>query len=117
VASFAAVAGAARAAERPEVFWQCQREAISRRLPGQALVTVWKRWVWATGTVALLVLGSCLLSRQPQRPVPVEAPTVSDDALLLSVQQSIHSDLPQALRPASLLTQEIDRAAAARGTP
>jgi len=47
-------------------------------------------------------------SRMADRPINSCA-----DALLLSGQQSIQSGLPEALRPAALLTQEIDREEAA----
>jgi hypothetical protein len=68
-------------------------------------------------TVILIVLSSTLLSRKGTPPVQTVAQTDSDDALLLSVRQSIQSDLPQALRPASLLTEEMYRAEQARRAP
>ena len=120
--SFAEALGEARqqirsATERPESFWRRQREAISAHVAARAFHQPWKRWVWATATVTLILLASTLLSRNSAPPLPVAAQADPDDALLLSVQQSISSDLPQALRPAALLTQEMDRAVQSRRNP
>jgi predicted anti-sigma-YlaC factor YlaD len=122
VKSFAVAAGAAqerarKVAEQPEAFWRQQRESISTRLAARDFIHPWKRWIWVTATVALIILASTLLSRDNALPPQTTAQTDPDDALLLSVQQSIRSDLPQALRPAALLTQEIDRAQVARRNP
>jgi hypothetical protein len=120
--SFTGAAGAVqaqvrKAVERPEAFWQRQREGISTRLAARVSIHSWKRWVWVTATVTLILLASTLLYRNTAPPMQTTAQTDPDDALLLSVQQSIHSDLPQALRPAALLTQEIGRAEAAHKNP
>ncbi len=122
VGSFTAAAGAIQtqaraAAERPETFWQRQRESIRHRLRARDFAHPWKRWVWITATVTLILLSSTLLSRNDAPPAPAQAQTDPDDVLLMSVQQSIQSDLPQALRPAALLTREMDRAASARHNP
>jgi predicted anti-sigma-YlaC factor YlaD len=122
VRSFAGVASTAqaqvrKAAEQPEAFWQRQREGIRIRLAARDFTHPWKRWAWVTATVALMVLASTLLSRNGAPPLQTAVQTDPDDALLLSVRQSIQSDLPQALRPAALLTQEIYRAEAAHKNP
>jgi len=122
VRSFAAAAGAAQAQarqvlEQPETFWRQQREGISARLAARDFTQPWKRWVWVTATVMLILLASTLLSRNSGPPIQTAAQPDPDDALLLSVQQSIQTDLPRALRPAALLTQEIGRAEAARRNP
>jgi hypothetical protein len=119
VSRLAAATNAARArrrqaAEQPEAFWQRQREAIRARLAEQHPVQPWRRWIWATATVVLILAASALLSHNHTPPARAPAPADPDDALLLNVQQSIRSDLPQALRPAALLTEEMNRAAAAR---
>jgi predicted anti-sigma-YlaC factor YlaD len=119
---FAAAAGAARAQARkvmdqPETFWRRQRERISNRQAGLDFAYPWRRWIWVTATVMLILLASTLLSRNSAPPIQTAAQTDPDDALLLSVQRSIQSDLPRALRPAALLTQEINRAEAARRNP
>jgi predicted anti-sigma-YlaC factor YlaD len=122
VSSFAAAKETAqiysrKATEIPEAFWQQQRESISARLAARDFTHPWRRWIWVTATMTLVVLASTLLSRHSVPLAPAAAPTDPDDALMFSVQQSIHSDLPQALRPAALLTQEIDRAESARRNP
>ena len=122
VNSFVAAAGAAQAqarkvVEQPEAFWRRQRESISHRVITRDFTNPWKRWIWVTATVMLILLASTLLSRNSAPVVQTTAQTDADDALLLSVQQSIQSDLPRALRPAALLTREINRAEVARRNP
>ena len=122
VRSFAAAVGAARAqarqvGEQPETFWRRQRQAIRARRAARDFTHPWRRWIWVTATVMLILLASALLSRNSAPPLPTVSQPDPDDALLLSVQQSIQSDLPRALRPAALLTQEMDRAEPARRNP
>ena len=120
--SFSALVAGARtqiskAGEQPEAFWRRQRAGISARLAARDFHRPWKRWIWVTATVTLIVLASTLLYRNNAPPVQTAAQTDPDDALLLSVQQSIRSDVPRALRPAALLAQEINRAQIARRNP
>ena len=105
------------AAERPESFWRQQREGITARLENRDRHQPWKRLVWVTACVTLMVLAGALLTRNNAPSPPPVAQADPDDVLMLSVQQSIRSDLPQALYPAALLTEEIDRAAASRRNP
>jgi hypothetical protein len=100
--------------ELPETFWRQQREGIKARLAARDFTHPWKRWTWVTGTVILIVLASTLLSRNRVPPVQTTAQTDPDDVLLLIVQRSIQSDVPQALRPVALLARQIERADAAR---
>jgi hypothetical protein len=104
------------AAGQPESFWRQQRTGIATRLTSSAGHQPWKRLAWATATVTVVLLATLLLSKNatPTRPQPQADP---DDALLLSVQRSIRSDLPQAFRPAALLAQEISHARVARRNP
>ena len=108
---------ARKVVEQPETFWRRQREAISARIAARDFTHPWRRSIWVAATVMLIVLASSLLSRNNAPPAPSVAQTDPDDALLLSVQQSIQSDLPQALKPAALLTAEIDRASVSRRRP
>lgn len=119
VSTFVAAAGVARAEARqmlelPEAFWRRQREGILARVAAYDFAYPWKRWIWVTATLMLIFLASTLLSRNSAPPLQTAAQPDPDDALLLSVQQSIQSNLPHALRPAALLTREIDRAATRR---
>jgi predicted anti-sigma-YlaC factor YlaD len=106
-----------KAADQPEAFWRRQREGIGARIAAREFVYPWKRWVWAATMVMLILLASTLLSRNNAPPQKSAAQPDADDALLQSVQESIQSDLPQALRPAALLTQEIGRRHARSGSP
>lgn len=91
-----------------EVFWRRQREAIAARLAPRPWLP-WKNWAWATATLTLVVLAA-VFYRQPA-PVPTQIkPLVDDNALLLSVNTSLASDVPQAFEPVTLLTEEFDRA-------
>ena len=119
VKSFTGAAEAAQVQARkvmgqPETFWQQQREGISARVAARDFAHPRKRLIWVAAAMVLILLASSLLSRNDAPPTPSMAQTDPDDALLLSVQQSIQSDLPQALRPAALLTAEIDRASEPR---
>lgn len=119
VSTFVAAAGVARAEARQmlelsEAFWRRQREGILARVAARGFTYPWKRWIWVMATVTLIMLASTLISRRTAPSLQTAAQPDPDDALLLSVQQSIQSDLPRALKPAALLTQEIDRAATRR---
>lgn len=107
----AALAGfgeAARdAAERPEAFWAWQRGAIAGRLAAKK--TDSRRLVWA-GAMAVVVLLASALLRQPP-PEPVTAQVDPDHALLVDVERSMRSEVPEALAPATLLANEMSRAA------
>ncbi|MBZ5516717.1 MAG: hypothetical protein LAN62_18085 [Acidobacteriia bacterium] len=97
-----------------EAFWRRQREAIDARLGQWPWHRPWKHLACATATVTLVLLATAVLYRRPA-PRVNEAP-VDDNALLLSVHNSIRSEVPQALKPVALLTQEIDRAEEVRPT-
>ncbi|MFB3920200.1 MAG: hypothetical protein ACE145_00680 [Terriglobia bacterium] len=97
------VRGAAGASEH---FWRRQRQAIAGRIAPHPKLS-WKNWALATAALTLIVLAAVFY----RAPAPVRtAPIVDDNALLLSVQTSLESDVPEALEPVTLLTQEIDRA-------
>ena len=116
-AASAAQAHQRKAMEQPEAFWQRQREHILARVANRDFAHPWRRWIWVTATVMLVLLASTLLTRHTTPHLQPAPPSDPDDALMLSVQQSIHSDLPQALRPAALLTQEMDRVGNTRRNP
>ena len=120
--SFAAIVGAAREQTRqmacqPEAFWRRQREGIRARVSARQSASPLRRWMWVTASALLIWLASAILFRNSAPPVQSTVRTDPDDELLLSVQQSLQNDVPQALQPAALLTAEIDRAASARRTP
>ncbi len=90
-----------------EVFWRRHREAIAARLVPRPWLP-WKNWAWAAATLTLVVLAA-VFYRQPAPVATQIKPLVDDNALLLSVNTSLASDVPQAFEPVTLLTQEIDR--------
>jgi predicted anti-sigma-YlaC factor YlaD len=92
----------------PESFWRRQREAIAARLARPAWLLPWKHLAWATATLTLVLLATAVLSWH-RAPAVRQAP-VDDDALLRSVHESVNREVPQALQPVTLLTQEIARA-------
>ena len=90
-------------AEQPESFWARQRSAAASRVSGRSV----RPLAWAAA-IAVAVLAATLL-REP-RPAAPPAPTVDpDQALLVSVEQAVNRQVPQALAPAALLTQEMSR--------
>lgn len=101
-------------AERPASFWTRQRAAISARLEERASGGLW-RFAYA-GALALLVLAAILLSPQAPPRTPV-AQTDPDHALLVDVERSVRRELPRALEPAALLTQEMSRTTEAQLNP
>lgn len=109
---FAAAVAALRAetqaaAERPQIFWQRQRAMILARLDAPALVP--RPLAWASAAAALLAL-AVLLSLPGSKPVAVTPPPDPDRQLLLQVQETLDREVPDALAPASLLTQEMNQA-------
>ena len=94
------------AAERPEIFWQRQRAEIRARLDAPAATPPPLAWASAAALLALAVL----LSLPGKTPVAATAPPDPDRQLLLDVQQTLDREVPDALAPASLLTQEMSQA-------
>ena len=97
-------ASARMAGERPEGFWTRQCQAIAARLGESG--TPSRGLQWAVSLAAVVLLALTLVPRTPPR---VEQDP--DDALLRDVQRSLRRQVPQALEPAALLAQELDRAA------
>ncbi|MGH9492634.1 MAG: hypothetical protein ACRD2K_03955 [Terriglobales bacterium] len=100
----AALRDSARAqAEKPEGFWARQRSAAAAHrseLPARPLA-------WAA-TIAVAVLAAMLLQK-PRPAVPSTPAPDPDQALLVAVERATRRQVPQALEPAALLTQEISR--------
>lgn len=89
--------------DRPEDFWTRQRSSAASRISGRDASAL----TWAAA-VAAAILAAMLL--QEPRPAPPAMPaTDSDQALLVSVERAVNRQVPQALAPAALLTQEISR--------
>jgi hypothetical protein len=115
-ATLAALAGGTRAAAaRPEGFWRQQQAEIQRRIADSE--RSWRRAplraACATG-LALVAIAAALLATVPGSPPPhVATPKTmdADQELLVAVEQAVQSGVPDALAPASLLSEEISQAA------
>lgn len=107
------------AAERPQDFWRAQRRAIAARLAAvQELPT--RPLAWATSLAGILLFAALLsrglpvLDSSPQQALQTEAAQAAADPdhdLLVDIGRSVRRDVPRALEPASLIAQELHRAA------
>ena len=96
-------------AEKPEGFWARQRSAAVTR---KARLSV-RPLAWATAVVVAVLAG--MLVQEPRPAAPVTPPPDPDHALMVAVQRAVSRDVPQALEPVALLTQEISRNAKPTG--
>ena len=104
------------AAERPADFWAKQHAEIMRRVAASESVpsAALSRWSWAA-IPALVVLALLMLSSGPVR--SGKEASVNPDAdqrLLEAVEETVQSDVPPSLAPASLLTADMRRASETR---
>jgi len=108
--AIAALAESLRAAaQRPEGFWRAQRVAVQARIEGgQRRASLCLAWA---GSLALVAVAVGLLLRAPA-PVAAAASDPDHD-LLVGVERAVRRPVPQALEPAQLLAQEIERCAEA----
>ena len=92
--------------ERPHTFWERQQEEIRQRIASvperrsTQTVTAW------AGAFAIVLLALFLLSDSPA-PRPSIAQSDPDQELLIAVEQTVQSGVPQALEPAAMLAEEI----------
>jgi hypothetical protein len=108
-----------RRAEHPPLFWREQRQAIASRMPaGREIET--RPLAWAGSLAMVAVAAAWLMQSAPPAPpqanrmqgaTSVSAPVDPDHALLVEIQRSVRRDVPRALEPATLLAQELHRAA------
>ncbi|HYK92176.1 MAG TPA: hypothetical protein VE398_25665 [Acidobacteriota bacterium] len=98
------------AADRPEHFWERQRLSIRDRLNStrrsRDLETT---WIWASAT-AFVILVLTLLVPRGETEVP-DIAAGQDQELLVAIERSLNREVPKALEPASILTEELDVAA------
>ena len=90
-------------AEKPEGFWARQRSAAvaqSSQLSVRPLA-------WATAVAVAVLAG--MLVQEPHPAAPAAPPPDPDHALMLAVQRAVNREVPQALEPVALLTQEMNR--------
>jgi hypothetical protein len=99
------------AADRPDYFWDRQRLAIHARLQAGSRIPHFRTvWVWAAAAALVMVLGLIFYIKHTPPPVP-DIAAGHDQELLLAIDRSINSELPEVLQPALVLTQELDNAA------
>jgi hypothetical protein len=98
----------ARAAtEHPDAFWERQHAQIKKRIEAvQQRSSARTATAWA-GAFAVVLLATFLLRSSPA-PRPSKAQGDPDQELLVAVEQSVQSGVPQALEPAALLADEIN---------
>ena len=93
--------------ERPEAFWQLQRNAIRARIVSPKPVRRSPSLAWAAVAVVVTLAG-LLLSNSPA-PTPTQAQVDPDHELLIEIERAVSNDGPEALQPAALLVQEISQ--------
>ena len=92
--------------EHPDGFWERQRTEIGERIAGvpesksTQTVTAW------AGALAIVLLAIFLLSDSSAPRLP-GAQSDPDQELLVAVEQTVQSGVPQALEPAAMLAEEI----------
>ena len=97
--------------ERPEEFWQRQRDVIRSRIssldrqPQGRMVR--RPLVLACSVVAAMVLLAGLMLDRASLPPPPKAQVDPDHELLMAVERAVHNDGPAALDPAALLAEEM----------
>lgn len=99
-------------AEQPEDFWQRQRAGIRQRIGEEQAAAHAAGWRLAWGAALALLFLATMLLNSGTAPAPVakvQAAQDPDQQLLMSVQETVSSDVPEALAPASLLVEEISQ--------
>jgi anti-sigma factor RsiW len=101
IAAFAT--GARTAADRDAPFWNRQRIAIRNRLPESRRTPLLR---WAAAAALALVLAATLLPRWAPQSRQQAHQDVADEVLLQQIQNDVEQDVPAALAPAVLISQE-----------
>jgi len=105
--------------ERPAAFWREQRLSIAARLPAsnelETRPLAWAASLSAVALVAALLVQGVPSNRLQVRPTPastgVSVAADSDHELLVDIARFTRRDVPRALEPATLIAQELHRAA------
>jgi|SRR5581483_2597415 len=95
-------------ATQPDLFWIRQRSAIRSRIAVEQAGKQPLPWFAMAGAAALLLISGLLIRSTPS-PVP-QAYGDPDQELLVQIEKAVHSNVPEALAPASLLAEEINSA-------
>jgi hypothetical protein len=98
------------AAERPDAFWERQRQAVSRKID-RTLSAQRPRPAWAFVSAAVIIALGLALFLERKEPVTPDFAAGHDQELLIKIERSLRKELPEALEPVLLLTAELDTAA------
>lgn len=90
---------------QPESFWQRQQAAIRERTTAVERGSM--GLVLARVAAAILIVAGVLLLQSAPPAAEIRIPVQSDQQLLVSVERSVHSDVPEALEPAALLADDV----------
>ncbi len=106
----------AEGAERPSWFWSAQRAKIRERIAPKKTLPLWVVWASPAAIVAvaaLLLFFVNIPAVHHKVPVTVATanavPNISDQQLLSEIDDTINNSVPDALAPADLLAQEVNR--------
>ncbi len=108
-------ASALAAADRPDAFWEAQRNAVLSEVKKPRIGISWRPAAWATAAVVVAVVAGIWLDGPRAAPVPDFAAGFDQD-LLSEVDRLTRSEMPSALEPAMLIAGEIE-AGIRRTTP
>jgi hypothetical protein len=102
-------------ADRPSHFWAAQRANIRERIRGER-----RRFSLAlalASTAALFAIAGAMLAGGHSVPPTqmVKVNTISDQQLLADIDETLTNPIPDALAPADLLAQDLDRSLRASG--
>ncbi|MGH9512992.1 MAG: hypothetical protein ACRD2U_12745 [Terriglobales bacterium] len=101
--SLAEIAG--EAADQPHTFWRNQNAAIWARI--RAAEKYSARATMTFASAVALMLMTALLMRPGSRDAVVRPQPDPDQELMIAVERTVGSDVPAALEPAALLSNEI----------
>ncbi len=92
--------------DRPEHFWQRQRLAVRERLQEAPRRRRYGSLAWVSA--AALVLLTLVVFAPHSEPVVPDIAAGQDQDLLVGIERSLDRNLPQALEPGLVLTQEME---------
>jgi hypothetical protein len=102
------------ATDYPDTFWERQQAEIRMRIVASQHSPLRPAAAWASA-FAVVLLAIIFLNSGPTLPRPA-AQNDSDQELLVAVEQSVQSGVPQALEPAAMLADEISNSVQANDT-
>ncbi len=97
------------AAERPDFFWKIQHKTIMARLGEPAPPARYRSGFLWVPVAAVVLLCLFFLVENSKAPTP-DIAAGSDQNLLIEVERALNQDCPDALAPAAILSQEIEKA-------